>query len=141
VTGLYFDLSRRGFHVFVDPDQYSSLQYGSWRVAAPEEVDAMVMIIDLPDLQAGAWTPPAGSRLVVSYDPLTAAQRARVNELTAMILESLGPNAPHGRISAGLGDVLLMEQLGVQAAPLEELHELQQLGDGYNVYLAPPLAA
>jgi hypothetical protein len=30
-TGLYFDLYRRGFHVFIDPDEFSSVQYGSWR--------------------------------------------------------------------------------------------------------------
>jgi hypothetical protein len=137
-TGLYFDLYRRGFHVFIDPDQYSSVQYGAWREATPGDVDAMVMIIDLPDLEAGAWAPPPGSRLVASYDPLTAAQRAKVTELTAGIRELLGPNAPRGRIATGLGDALHMTGLGVPASALDGLHALQQLGDGYAVYLTPP---
>lgn len=90
MIGVYFDLERRGFDIFVDRDELSSLRYGEWREASPSEVDAMVMIIALPDLELGAWRPPPGSRLVASYDPLTAAQRARARELDVSIRESLG---------------------------------------------------
>jgi hypothetical protein len=66
MMGLYFDLDRRGFNVFVDPDQFSSLRYGKWREATPNDVDALVMIIDLPDVYLGKWLPPPGSRLIAS---------------------------------------------------------------------------
>jgi hypothetical protein len=137
-SGLYVDLDHRGFEVYVDPDDFSSIRYGSWREATPQQVDAMVMIVDLPDLQLGMWRPPPGSRLVASYDPLTAAQRVRAQELAASIRESLGPNAPPGRISIGLSDVVSMEKLGVSRSAIEELHALEQPGDGYAVYLTPP---
>jgi hypothetical protein len=140
-TGVYYDLYRRGFDVFVDPDELSSVRYGAWREATPQSVDGLVMVIDLPDVQLGTWPPPAGSRLVASFDPLTAAQRARVRELDATIRESLGPNAPKGRLSVGVADVLSMEPLGASRAALEELHALQSLGDGYAVYVAPPPTA
>jgi hypothetical protein len=68
MMGLYFDLDRRGFNVFVDPDQFSSLRYGKWREATPNDVDALVMIIDLPDVRLGKWLPPPGSRLIASSD-------------------------------------------------------------------------
>jgi hypothetical protein len=98
----------------------------------------MVMVIDLPDLDAGAWQPPSGSQLVVTYDPLTAAQRARAHELEANIRESLGPNAPLGRLRIGLAEFITMERLGVSAAVLDEFHALEQRGDAYAVYVTPP---
>ncbi|MEY2422879.1 MAG: hypothetical protein QOI95_2946 [Acidimicrobiaceae bacterium] len=66
--GLYFELERRGFQVFVDHDDLSSLTFGTWREASPATVDAMVMIIDVADLEKGAWTPPAGAELLATFD-------------------------------------------------------------------------
>ncbi|MEY2422882.1 MAG: hypothetical protein QOI95_2949 [Acidimicrobiaceae bacterium] len=137
-NGLYFDLYRRGFDVFVDPDEFSSLRHGTWRQATPREVDAMVMVIDLPDVESGAWQPPPGSRLVASFDPLAPAERARARELEASIRASLGSNAPPGRISVGASDFLSMKAQGVSRQSLEELNALQQLGDAYVVYVTPP---
>ena len=139
-TGLYFDLERRGFDVFVDRSDVSSLQYGEWREATPIEVDAMVMIVALPDLEFGTWRPLPASRLVASYDPLTAAQRARVRELTASIRTALGANAPPDRFSVGIAEVLAFEKLGASRTELDELRALTMLGDGYAVYLTPPEA-
>jgi hypothetical protein len=86
----------------------------------------------------GTWKLPPGSQHIISYDPLTAAQRARAEELAASIRTSLGANAPQGRISTGLGEVIDYEKLGAPRPALEELHRLEELGDGYAVYLTPP---
>ena len=140
-SGVYFDLDRRGFDVFVDRDELSPLRFGEWREATPSEVDGMVMVVPLPDVELGTWSAPPGSRLIASFDPLTADQRARARALAAGIRDSLDAYAPPGRISVGLADVIALEQHGASRAALEELYRLEALGDGYAVYLTPPPAA
>jgi hypothetical protein len=136
-SALYVELDGRGFDVFVEPDKDAEPQYGSWRLAQPDEVDDIVTIVNLAELGT-AWEPPRGSRRVAFWDPLTFAQRARARELEARIRTDMGQSAPPGRIlldSSNSRDIALA--LGAQADAVDELHELQQLGDGYAVYESP----
>jgi hypothetical protein len=136
-TGVYFDLYERGFDVFVPPDQFSSLQVGTWRTAVPSEVDAIITLVDVPDLQLGVVQPPPGSTMIASYDPLTPQQRARALEIELAIRAQLGSKAPPGRAEFTIERQVEREAAGVPNALTDELFAFQRLGDGYAVYLSP----
>jgi hypothetical protein len=74
--GLFVSLRRQGFQVFVPPDSVSDIEYGSWRVATPDRVDALLSVVDIAE---PGWQPPPNGRLVASYDPLSPAERAPVD--------------------------------------------------------------
>jgi hypothetical protein len=157
-SALYVELDGRGFNVFVEPHQDAETQYGSWRLAQPDTVDDVVTIVNLAELGT-AWEPPSGSRRVALWDPLTLAQRARARELEARIRAEMGDSAPDAplpsvpvlrpfaRVLLGfqLGHVLLDTSFsravalakGARRDDVNELHDLQQLGDGYAVYVSP----
>ena len=137
-SGLYFDLERRGFDVFTDHELLASLRYGSWRAVSPSDVDEMVMIVALPDLDAGTFVLPSGGRLVASYDPLTPAQRARYRELASEVREELGAAAPTGRLALSIDELRTLQRLGVSDSQFNELAALQRIGDGYDVFVTPP---
>jgi hypothetical protein len=139
-SGLYFDLYRRGLHVFVAADEFSALQYGNWRTATPREVDAVVTIVDVPDIELGVFQPPAGSRIVASYDPLTPRQRARAHEIEVAIRAHMASKAPAGRAEFNVAAQLERDAAGVPRALSDELAGLERLGDGYVVYLTLPRA-
>lgn len=140
-SGLYFDLEQRGFHVFTDLDQLSSLTHGNWRVAGPHDVDEIVMIVALPDLDAGTYVPPSGARLVATYDPLTPAQRSRYRQLASDLRARLGADVPPGRLSLSIDQLLEWQRLGTPQSMVDELVALQAHGDGYDVFVTPPAAA
>ena len=136
-SALYVELDRRGFDVFARPGKHAERSYGSWRLAQPEDVDAIVTIVNLAELGT-AWQPPGGSRRIAFWDQLTVAQRARARELEAGIRSDLGERAPPGRVlldSSYARDVAVA--LGAQRDEVDELHDLQELGDGYAVYVSP----
>jgi hypothetical protein len=136
-SGLYVELHRRGFNVFAQPGKYAKNRYGSWRLARPDKVDDIVTIVNLAEL-GHPWEPPVGSRRVAFWDPLTFAQRARSRELEGSIRASLGELASAGRI--GLESPLSRRMAvahGARPHEVDELHDLQQLGAGYAVYVSP----
>jgi hypothetical protein len=136
-SALYVELDGRGFHVFVEPGKHAEAQYGSWRLAKPDDVDEIVTIVNVAELGT-AWQPPEGSRRVALWDQITVAQRARAHELEASIRADMGESAPPGRIlleSSYSRDVALTS--GARPGEVDELHNLQQLGDGYAVYVSP----
>ena len=137
-SGLFFDLERRGFHVFTDLELLSSLKYGDWRVASPSTVDDVVMIVALPDIDAGTFVPPSGARLVASYDPLTPTERARYRQLSSDLRARLGADAPSGRLKLSIDELRALQRLGGAESEFQELAALQRRGDGYEVFVTPP---
>jgi hypothetical protein len=157
-SALYVELDGRGFNVFVEPHQDADTQYGSWRLAQPDEVDDVATIVNLAELGT-AWEPPPGSRRVAFWDPLTFAQRARARELEARILAEMGDSAPKVALPSvpilrplarvlnnfQRGQVRLETSFqrevalakGARRDEVNELHDLQQLGNGYAVYVSP----
>jgi hypothetical protein len=136
-AGLFLELEHRGVDVVVEPGPDAALTHGRWRLAEPDEVNGVVTIVDVPDLERG-WQAPAGSRRVASWDPLSADERTRARELEASIRATMGPRAPDGRVLLGLPSSR-QDALDAGAAPadVEALHDLQELGDGYVVFVSP----
>ena len=132
--GLFVSLSRQGFQVFVPPDSVSDIAYGSWRVATPDRVDALLSVVDIAE---SGWQPPPNGRLVASYDPLSPAERARSTELEAKIRTRwalIRLSVPScSRNTAGPSP----RTAGASAAEIDELLALQKRGDGFSVYLSP----
>jgi hypothetical protein len=132
--GLLVSLQAQGFQVFMPPDPLADLQYGNWRVATPDRVDALLSVVDTAE---PGWQPPPNSRVVASYDPLSSADRARSMELEAKIRAAMGPHPP-GRIFAFSGwGRILAEGAGLARPEIDELAALQKRGDGFAVYLSP----
>jgi hypothetical protein len=138
-SALYVELDQRGFDVFAERSEGNASRYGSWRLAKPTEVDEVVTLVNLAEV-GNAWHPVVGSRRVAFWDPLTFAQRARARELEARIRAAMGDSAPSGRIVL---DAPASRRAAIAGGALpdevEELDDLQQLGDGYAVYVSPAL--
>jgi hypothetical protein len=136
-AGLYVELHRRGFDVFAKPEKDGEIRYGSWRLARPEEVDAIITIVNVAELDH-TWEPADGSRRIAFWDPLSSAQRARARELEGRIRVSMGELAPAGRVlvdTRDLGEIAIAD--GARPDDVDELHDLQKRGDGYAVYMSP----
>jgi hypothetical protein len=127
-------LRRQGFQVFVPPDSVSDIEYGSWRVATPDRVDALLSVVDIAE---PGWQPPPNGRLVASYDPLSPAERARSTELEAKIRNAMGPHPPLRAFVFTKYSRAVAEDAGASAAEIDELLALQKRGDGFSVYLSP----
>jgi hypothetical protein len=136
-SALYLELYQRGFHVFSDHRRHAERSYGSWRLTTPDDVDEVVTIVNVAEI-GGSWRPPEDGRRVAVWDPLTGAQRARARELEESIRADMGEYAPVRRVlldSAYSRDVAVA--VGAEPEEVAELHDLQQLGDGYAVYVSP----
>jgi hypothetical protein len=136
-NALYVELHERGFDVFTEPGKHAAAQYGSWRLAQPDEVNDIVTVVNLAELGT-TWEPPHGSRRVAFWDPLTFAQRARARELEARIRADMGDSALKGRVLLDTSfSIVTAVAKGARRDEVNELHDLQQLGDGYAVYVSP----
>lgn len=133
--GLYLELERRGFHVSAEHAEAADLQFGSWRLATPGEVDGLISVADVSDV---AFRPPPGSRRIAGYDPLTPAERAREIGLEQSIRAQMGDRAPEGRVLVNNGFLqYVAEQAGARRDDVAELSRLQARGNGFAVYLSP----
>jgi hypothetical protein len=133
--GLFLALENQGFRVFTPPDAVSDLQYGNWRVATPDDVDAVISVVDVAET---GWHLDPRSRLVASYDPLSPSERDRATHLDTQIRAEMGVHAPHTRLFVlSVYDKVLAEFGGASPADVEELAALQGRGDGLAVYLSP----
>jgi hypothetical protein len=133
--GLFHALADQGFQVFTAPDPLAAIQYGSWRVASPDRVDAVLSVVD--DAEPG-WQPQPGSRLLASYDPLSPAERARATQLDAKIRADMGAHAPPLRVFVDNPYIKVSALMsGASVSDVDELAALQQRGDGFSVYLSP----
>jgi hypothetical protein len=133
--GLFRTLDADGYHVFTPSDDVSDLQYGNWRVATPDDVDATISVVDTAE---SGWQPPPDGRLVASYDPLSPAQRARELELDAQVRSEMGTHAPSSRVFVlGPYERVAALSAGASLSAVDELATLQQRGDGFAVYVSP----
>ncbi|HEV7524669.1 MAG TPA: hypothetical protein VGP92_06870 [Acidimicrobiia bacterium] len=135
-SGLIFALSTRGFHVFSDRGPDAVLTYGSWRLASPDQVDAVITMVAMPEIDAG-WHPSAGARVVATWDPLTTKQRARVRVLEARIRAAAGARAPTRLLLDSGYARTAMVDAGADRSEVDELGALQAPGDGFVVYVSP----
>jgi len=133
-NGLFLELRRQGFQVFMPTEPVGAQQFGKWRVATPDRVDAIVSVVDIAE---GPWQAPPGSRLVASSDPLSPAERARSTQLEGKIRAAIGPYAPSRVFVFAPYGRALAEGAGTPAAEIDELAALQRRGDGFAVYLSP----
>lgn len=132
--GLAATLERRGFHIFWDPA--SKTAFGSQRIASPDQVDALLVGYNVTDQPPG-WKPPAGSKVIARYDPLTDATRHRLRDLQDTItrlsnritlLQGVGSSE-----SAGKADRLQHDLDRAQG----ELATLRAQGQAYVLVLQP----
>jgi hypothetical protein len=134
-NGLFLDLESRGFHVRQEKDEFADLQFGRWRLATTDQVDALITVVDTSELDG---PPDPSARLLATYDPLTPDERAKARDLEARIRQSMDSRAPNGRIFVNnfpLGYTALIA--GASIDDVTQLSELQKRGDGYAVYLSP----
>jgi hypothetical protein len=136
-VGMQLELESRGFEVFSDRTPGAELGVGAGRLASIDEVDGLVSIISIDDYEAGI-EPPAGSRLIAEFDPLTASERERARELDALIRRHVGAEDLQRQLDLRGGvdyrDVLRSD---APRAEVEELRRLQLQGEGLLVFLSP----
>ena len=132
--GVFVDLRRDGHSVFVPPEYET--WFDDWHLADPSSVDATVSVIGSDDL-AGGLQLPDGSAEVATYDPLTASERARADDLWAEIVAATGSTTVRpGDVDSPDGRRALARS-GVDATALDELQRLRRRGSAYSVYLHP----
>jgi hypothetical protein len=133
--GLFQTLADQGFQVFTTPDPLAGIQYGNWRLATPDRVDAILSVVD--NAEPG-WQPQPGRRLLASYDPLSPEERARAAQLDSKIRADMGAKAPPQRVFVDNGPLAALAVLsGAAPSDVNELAALQRRGDGFAVYLSP----
>jgi hypothetical protein len=135
-SGLFLALATRGFHVFSDPTPDAVLSYGTWRLANPDQVDAIITMAAIPELDAG-WQPPAHSRVVATFDPLTAEQRARLRTLDKHIHTEVGAKTSERLVLDSDEARTDLVDRGADRGDVDELSRLQALGDGFIVFVSP----
>jgi hypothetical protein len=134
-VGTYLELLERGFDVGVAPEFGHA--FGSWRVARPGEVRGTITVLS-SDSSEG-FHRPAGAVLVAQYDPLTAPERRRAQEIEAEIRAHAGPSGPlaPGDADSVFGRGALLAA-GIAPAQIDALRELRRPGLAYAVFVEPP---
>jgi hypothetical protein len=134
-VGTFLDLDERGKQVRVD--RGFAKPFGSWRTARESEVNGVVTVVAGGDIERG-WTPPAGAKRLVSYDPLSSGQRSRAQRIERQIRDRLGTAAPRDALPvlSAIGRRQLVAD-GADERSVDELWHLHQRGDAYSVYLSP----
>ena len=129
------DIEDRGRAVRTEPRLSRAL--GAWRTARRSEIAGVVIVVAGGDVERG-WSPPAGSRRIAAYDPLSPHDRARAQRLEREVRARLGDTGPLGVLNP-VGRQQLVER-GADKRTVDALAQLRQLGDSYTVYLAPATA-
>ncbi len=139
--GLALGLEQDGFHVYVEPDDLSDYQVGSWRTLPASESDGILNIVGLDSIDAG-WEAPPGAELIAVHDPLDAAERREFAELQRRIRPFLGDLVGVGVVP--ISSPYLAERAvlaGASRADVDRMADLQRRGSGFAVYLEPPPSA
>jgi hypothetical protein len=133
-VGTFLDLADRGFRVKV-PRAFGHA-FGSWRVARDGAVDGTIAVVSGDSLET--FRPPPGAVQAVRYDPLSAADRRRAQELERDIRAHAGPD---GSLQPSAVDSLFgrgtLVRAGVSAATIDALRELRRPGLAYEVWINP----
>jgi hypothetical protein len=132
---MLLDLEDRGQQVKVEPGLSRAL--GAWRTTRESQVAGVVIIVAGGDIERG-WTPPAGSKRIAAYDPLSPRERSRAQRLERGVRDRLGSRAPSAALGVlnAIGRRQLVES-GADPRTIDALARLRQQGDAYTVYLAP----
>jgi hypothetical protein len=134
-VGTYLELVERGFDVGVSPEFGHA--FGSWRVARPGEVQGTITVVS-SDSSEG-FPRPVGAVQAAQYDPLTAADRRRAQEIEVEIRAHAGPSRPlvPGDADSVFGRGALLAA-GIDPAQIDVLRELRRPGLAYAVFVVPP---
>ena len=133
-VGMFAALEERGYRVYVDPMFRQAIS--DRRVLDERNADATLLVVAGEDEAAG-WTPPAGARLVASYEPLPATTRREERALQARFRALLDDQAPSGPLVVTLPAAAQLERRGVDPTDVLRLAEIQRLPDSYRIYLVP----
>jgi hypothetical protein len=136
--GMFLYLDQNGFDVFVAPKH--ELAFDSWHIRPREEVEPTLWVVGSDDVLTGISIPSTAIELA-AYDPLTAAARARHDELWIGIATDSG--VPAGTGPKTVDNPSERRQLvaaGADVAEIDELRELRTKSSGYFIYLleGPP---
>jgi hypothetical protein len=136
-SGVFTELDLEGVDV-VAPSTVAT-GVGSWRSAPPASFRGVVTLVPVidPTFASQAVQPPQGSRLVASYDPLSAQERHEAVVLQQRIRSALGPRAPQSALlvsSLPPYDQYLLVSEGASPTDVARLAALQARGSPYLVY-------
>jgi hypothetical protein len=137
--GVFTELDLEGLDV-VAPS-FAATAVGSWRAAPPASFRGVINVVAAPDptFASLAVQPPQGSRLVASYDPLSAQERQEAVVLQQRIRSALGPRAPQGALVVSFVpyDQHQLVSQGASPSDVARLAALQARGSPYLVYYSP----
>jgi len=136
--GLALGLEQDGRSVFVEPDDLSGYQVGTWRTLRADESDGVITIVGLDSIDSG-WVPPSDAQRIAVSDPLSPAERREFAELQRKIRPYLGKLIGEGVVP--INSPYLAEravQAGASRADVDRMVDLQLRGSGFAVYLQPP---
>ncbi|MGH9272303.1 MAG: hypothetical protein ACRDZ2_13630 [Ilumatobacteraceae bacterium] len=132
-TGLILDLHRRGHDVGV-PESYRPF-FEADMVVDPNAVDAALVIVGEDDLRTG-FVPPTAAVVIATYDPLSLADRDRVEALWDAVARQVSPDS--GLLPSDVDGTTGRERLrqaGVSESALTELARLRAAGSAYTAVL------
>ena len=131
VAGLANYLETRGTHVFLADEDLAALRFGRFRVATPATVDGRIVMAAVP-LRVG-WRPPANSRVVARFDPLSHAERRRATRLEAQIRHDAGMPRDAFLAVGARAQQNVAVRAGANRRDVDALGRLQRRGAAYRV--------
>jgi hypothetical protein len=137
--GVFTALHLEGLDV-VAPS-FAATGVGSWRSVPPKSLRGVITVVAVtdPTLPSLAVRPPQGSRLVASYDPLSAQERQEAVVLQQRIRAALGPRGPQGALVVSSVPYNQHQLVSAGASPSDvaRLAALQAPGSPYLVFYSP----
>jgi len=128
MAGLFTYLEPHRSNVRVPTGPYRASQYGKWRLVDPARADFELSMFTTPAVDPD-WTPPAGARVVASWDRLTPAERHRARELQRRIARAVAAR-PHESLPVDTERVRDQAVArGARRRDVEALARLQGRGD------------
>ena len=134
-TGVFLALREEGFDAHLR--QAHAKTVGGDRAAEPEDVDAVVLVVSDYSLLDG-WQVPVGAIEIAHYDPLSAEERTRVEELSDELRAQLDEPLPAGPLPVESEDRRnILVKAGADRDLVDDLWNLQKHA-GQTVYLVAP---
>lgn len=135
--GLLLGLEKDGYQAYLEPDELTPRQVGSWRTLPAADSDGILLVVGLDALDAG-FRPAPGSKRLAVFDPLDSAERREFAQLQEEVRSALGAKAEPGVIPITSPYVAKQAvDAGVPVSDVQRMTALQARGSGYAVYLEP----
>jgi hypothetical protein len=125
-------LVRHGY--WIDFPEDHADRVGAFRATGRTDLPVLMIVGQTP---RELWQPPGGARLVLAWDHLTPAQRARADRLEHEVRAATGLARSELVYVDDAGARRRLVALGADPADVEELHRLEADREGYEVWLAP----